>query len=54
MAAFFYCHWGPFYCHCERLFIVIASEARQSREKQNSKIKKQNDRAKMKKQFVSS
>jgi hypothetical protein len=34
------------------LFIVIASEAWQSEEKQNSKIKKQNDRAKMKKQLV--
>jgi hypothetical protein len=37
--------WRPF-------FIVIASEAWQSEEKQNSKIKKQNDRAKMKKQLV--
>jgi len=39
----------PFFnCHCEPLFIVIASEAWQSEEKQNSKIKKQNDRAKFK------
>jgi len=29
---------------------VIASEAKQSQEKQNSKIKRQNDRAKIKKQ----
>jgi len=25
MATFFYCHWGPFYRHCEPLFIVIAT-----------------------------
>jgi len=32
--------------HCQPFFIVIASVARQSQEKQNSKIKGQNDRAK--------
>jgi len=39
-------------CLVMTAFSVIASEAWQSEEKQNSKIKKQNDRAKMKKQLV--
>jgi len=44
--------WRPFFIVIAALFIVIASVAWQSREKQNSKIKGQNDRAKVKKQSV--